>query len=49
VYHATKRELAASLPPELVELTWSCRRPVRRGGDWVPCGACKACLARHGI
>ena len=53
VYHATKQDLAASLPRELVDLTWSCRRPVRivenEAGQWVPCGACKACLARRGI
>jgi 7-cyano-7-deazaguanine synthase in queuosine biosynthesis len=53
VYHATKAELAAALPPELVALTWSCRRPVRmegqNGQQWRPCGTCKACLARRGI
>jgi 7-cyano-7-deazaguanine synthase in queuosine biosynthesis len=50
VYHASKAELAARLPRELVELTWSCRRPVRESnGGWRPCGACKACLARQGI
>ena len=49
VYHSTKQALAASLPPELLRLTWSCRRPVRRGAEWQPCGSCKACLARHGI
>jgi 7-cyano-7-deazaguanine synthase in queuosine biosynthesis len=49
VYHATKQALAASLPPELVGLSWSCRRPVRAGADWRPCGTCKACLARQGI
>ena len=53
VYHATKQELAASLPPELVRLTWSCRRPVRiveNGAEkWRPCGTCKACLARRGV
>lgn len=49
VYHATKRELAARLPRALVELTWSCRRPVREAERWLPCGACKACLARQGI
>jgi 7-cyano-7-deazaguanine synthase in queuosine biosynthesis len=49
VYHATKRSLAASLPAELLEMTWSCRRPVREGRAWRPCGACKACLARAGI
>src|SRR5438445_3449179 len=49
VYHSTKRELAATSPRELVELTWSCRRPVREAEHWRPCGACKACLARQGI
>jgi 7-cyano-7-deazaguanine synthase in queuosine biosynthesis len=54
VYHATKRELAAALPRELRDMTWSCRRPVRcLGSDgergWRPCGACKACLARQDV
>ena len=49
VYDMTKPALAASLPRELVELTWSCRRPVRNMEQWAPCGVCKACLARQGI
>jgi 7-cyano-7-deazaguanine synthase in queuosine biosynthesis len=49
VYHATKQALARSLPRALAALTWSCRRPVQRGAEWHPCGACKACLARQGI
>jgi 7-cyano-7-deazaguanine synthase in queuosine biosynthesis len=49
VYHATKRELAEGLPRELLELTWSCRRPVRDADGWRPCRLCKACLARQGI
>lgn len=49
VYHASKAELAAALPAELKDLTWSCRRPVRQGAGFQPCGACKACLARQGI
>jgi 7-cyano-7-deazaguanine synthase in queuosine biosynthesis len=53
VYHASKPDLAAGLPAELVRLTWSCRRPVLRveneAEQWLPCGACKACLARQGI
>lgn len=49
VYQATKSELAAELPGELVELTWSCRRPVGQPGQWRACGVCKACLARAGI
>ncbi|HYX63665.1 MAG TPA: hypothetical protein VE935_05540 [Burkholderiales bacterium] len=49
VYRRSKAELAAGLPPPLVELTWSCRRPVRAGSGYRPCGACKACLARQTI
>src|SRR4051812_41465905 len=50
VYGSTKADLAAHLPRELVDLTWSCRRPVRESnGGFHPCGACKACLARQGI
>src|SRR6476661_2899989 len=49
VYHATKRELAAALPRERLEMTWSCRRPGRAPQGLRPCGACKACLARAGI
>jgi hypothetical protein len=49
VYHETKQALAARLPRELVQLTWSCRRPLRTAGGFRPCGACKACLARQGI
>jgi 7-cyano-7-deazaguanine synthase in queuosine biosynthesis len=49
VYDASKQALAAGLPAELVRLTWSCRRPVRQGAQWLPCGGCKACLARRGI
>jgi 7-cyano-7-deazaguanine synthase in queuosine biosynthesis len=43
VYHTPKAELAGSLPRELLDLTWSCRRPV---DGYRPCGACKACKAR---
>ena len=49
VYRESKAALAAALPPELVGLTWSCRRPVRTASGYQPCGACKACLARPTI
>ena len=50
VYNATKPELAAGLPRQLVDLTWSCRRPLRESnGAFRPCGTCKACLARQGV
>ena len=37
-------ELVAALPQELLDLTWSCRRPI---DGFRPCGACKACRARE--
>jgi len=49
VYDEQKKALAARLPRELLELTWSCRRPLPAGAGWRACGACKACLARAGI
>ncbi|HEX7055091.1 MAG TPA: hypothetical protein VF211_14295 [Burkholderiales bacterium] len=49
VYRETKEALAARLPRELLELTWSCRRPIAEGSRHRPCGACKACLARSTI
>lgn len=50
VYHSTKAELAGRLPRQLVDLTWSCRRPVPgSNGGFRPCGTCKACLARQGV
>ena len=46
VYDTPKAELAAALPQELLDLTWSCRRPV---DGFRACGACKACKARQGL
>lgn len=49
VYELGKGDLAASLPAELLNLTWSCRRPVAGAGGYRACGTCKACLARKAI
>jgi 7-cyano-7-deazaguanine synthase in queuosine biosynthesis len=46
VYHTPKAELAAALPQGLLDLTWSCRRPV---GGFQPCGTCKACRVRQDL
>jgi 7-cyano-7-deazaguanine synthase in queuosine biosynthesis len=46
VYHTPKAELAAALPQELLDLTWSCRTPVE---GLRPCLTCKACKARQGL
>jgi 7-cyano-7-deazaguanine synthase in queuosine biosynthesis len=45
VYDTPKAELIAALPQELLDLTWSCRRP----DGFRPCGVCKACIARQGL
>jgi 7-cyano-7-deazaguanine synthase in queuosine biosynthesis len=46
VYDTPKDELAAALPQELLDLTWSCRRPLE---GLRPCLVCKACRARQGL
>lgn len=46
VYHTPKAALAAALPQELLDLTWSCRRPL---GGFRPCLICKACRVRQGL
>ena len=46
VYDIPKAKLAAALPADLLELTWSCRTPV----DGVtPCLRCKACRVRQDL
>jgi len=44
VYDQPKSALVAALPRALLDLTWSCRRPLPGGRA---CGACKACRARE--
>lgn len=44
VYDVPKAAIAAALPAGLLDLTWSCRRPV---GGSRPCLVCKACKARQ--
>jgi 7-cyano-7-deazaguanine synthase in queuosine biosynthesis len=46
VYDTPKAELSAALPHELLDLTWSCRRPVE---GFRACGTCKACKVRQGL
>ncbi|MEM7652201.1 MAG: hypothetical protein AAF220_03375 [Pseudomonadota bacterium] len=40
----TKAEEIAALPPELRNLVWYCRRPVRDGDISRPCGKCTTCI-----
>jgi hypothetical protein len=52
-----KIDIYDSIPQELAELTWSCRRPVYQGDSYRPCGQCHTCrsmaevfrLRRQGI
>ncbi len=39
----TKVEIMAAMPSELLELAWTCRRPVLKDGQAYPCGECHAC------
>lgn len=38
-----------SIPPELAEMTWSCRRPVSVDGDIQVCNDCHACTSRANL
>lgn len=46
VYELSKAEVATVLPPELLAMTWSCRRPVVEQGGYRICGICKPCVKR---
>jgi len=48
VFGTPKAALAALLPSELLDLTWSCRTPVRTTTGFLACGTCKACKVRAG-
>lgn len=39
IKHLTKKEVVKMIPPELLELTWSCRRPI----NGQRCNECRAC------
>lgn len=40
----TKKEMMEAMPKELLDLTWSCRRPkYNEDNKAYPCGVCKAC------
>jgi hypothetical protein len=38
-----KLDIYRSVPNELAELSWSCRKPVVIDGKFQPCGVCYAC------
>lgn len=49
VVQFTKRECSALLPPDLRQLSWSCRRPIYLQDETQACGKCKACKALASI
>lgn len=38
-----------SIPLELAEMTWSCRRPVKKGDQTQACNDCHACASRESL
>jgi len=49
VYSLSKPQIASLLGPELLSMTWSCRRPVKGRSGQEACGKCKPCRARIDI
>jgi hypothetical protein len=47
--HLKKRDIYESIPTELAELAWSCRRPVYTAGQYEPCGRCHTCRSLAGL
>ena len=48
-YRMQKLHIWESIPPELSEMTWSCRRPVTIDGDTQVCNDCHACTSRANL
>jgi hypothetical protein len=47
--HLQKRDIYESIPRELADLAWSCRRPVYSCEGYKPCGRCHTCRSLAGI
>jgi hypothetical protein len=47
--HLRKRDIYESIPRELADLAWSCRRPVYTGEGYEPCGRCHTCRSLVGV
>ena len=39
----TKAEVIEACPPDLLRLTWYCRRPRKAGSVYAPCNSCFTC------
>ncbi len=44
--HLSKFDIYNAIPPQLADLTWSCRTPIEIGNDYQPCLTCHACKTR---
>ena len=44
-----KRDIYGSIPRELADLAWSCRRPVYTDEGYDPCGRCHTCRSLAGL
>lgn len=51
VMDLTKQQIWEMLPEELRNIAWSCRRPIYKDNEIVPCGGCITChsMAKKGI
>lgn len=43
VLHMTKEEIMCKMPKELLNMTWSCRTPIKKNNSFIPCNKCKPC------
>ena len=47
--HLKKRDIYESIPRELADLAWSCRKPVHTAAGYEPCGRCHTCRSLAGF
>lgn len=43
IVEMTKKQVIEACPPDLLRLTWYCRRPRKAGSVFYPCNACFTC------
>lgn len=46
--NSKKKEVIATLPPDLMAMTLSCDFPILNGSEWVQCGECRKCEELRG-
>ena len=40
-----KKQIMSEMPKKLINLTWSCRNPLKQNDKFIECGVCHSCLA----